>query len=51
MRPNELPDLFAQTIVFCVDQEHASEMRIALKNLNADLAQQFRGYVCRKGER
>ncbi len=30
-------DRFAKTIVFCVDQEHASEMRTALNNLNADL--------------
>ena len=29
-------DRFAKTIVFCVDQEHASEMRTALNNLNAD---------------
>lgn len=30
-------DRFAKTIVFCVDQEHASEMRKALNNLNSDL--------------
>ncbi len=30
-------DRFAKTIVFCVDQEHASEMRTALNNLNDDL--------------
>ena len=30
-------DRFAKTIVFCVDQEHADEMRRALDNLNADL--------------
>jgi type I restriction enzyme, R subunit len=30
-------DRFAKTIVFCVDQEHASEMRVALNNLNSDL--------------
>ncbi|HCE45438.1 MAG TPA: DEAD/DEAH box helicase [Lentisphaeria bacterium] len=30
-------DRFGKTIVFCVDQEHASEMRTALNNLNADL--------------
>ena len=40
-------DRFAKTIVFCVDQEHASEMRAALNNLNADLAQQYPDYVCR----
>ena len=31
-------DRFAKTIVFCVDQEHADEMRRALNNYNADLA-------------
>ena len=30
-------DRFAKTIVFCVDQEHAEEMRRALHNLNTDL--------------
>jgi type I restriction enzyme R subunit len=30
-----------------VDQEHASEMRTALNNLNSDLVQQFPDYVCR----
>jgi len=40
-------DRFAKTIVFCVDQEHASEMRAALNNLNADLVQQSPDYVCR----
>ena len=40
-------DRFAKTIVFCVDQEHASEMRTALNNLNADLVQQHPDYVCR----
>jgi type I restriction enzyme R subunit len=40
-------DRFAKTIVFCVDQEHASEMRTALNNLNADLVKQFPDYVCR----
>ena len=40
-------DRFAKTIVFCVDQEHASEMRAALNNLNADLAVQHPNYVCR----
>ena len=38
---------FAKTIVFCVDQDHASEMRTALSNLNADLVKQFPHYVCR----
>ena len=36
-----------KTIVFCVDQEHASEMRAALNNLNADLAKKYSNYVCR----
>lgn len=40
-------DRFAKTIVFCVDQEHASEMREALVNLNADLVAQYPDYVCR----
>ncbi len=40
-------DRFAKTIVFCVDQEHASEMRAALGNLNSDLVKQYPDYVCR----
>jgi type I restriction enzyme R subunit len=40
-------DRFAKTIVFCVDQEHADEMRRELSNLNADLVQQHPDYVCR----
>lgn len=40
-------DRFAKTIVFCVDQEHASEMRAALSNLNSDLVRQYPDYVCR----
>ncbi len=40
-------DRFAKTIVFCVDQEHADEMRRALNNLNKDLVQQYPDYVCR----
>ena len=40
-------DRFAKTIVFCVDQEHADEMRRELNNLNADLVQQYPDYVCR----
>jgi type I restriction enzyme R subunit len=40
-------DRFAKTIVFCVDQEHADEMRRALNNLNNDLAKQYPDYVCR----
>jgi type I restriction enzyme R subunit len=40
-------DRFAKTIVFCVDQEHASEMRTALGNLNSDLVARHPDYVCR----
>ncbi len=40
-------DRFAKTIVFCVDQEHADEMRRALTNLNADLVRESPDYVCR----
>lgn len=40
-------DRFAKTIVFCVDQEHASEMRTALTNFNTELVAQYPDYVCR----
>ena len=40
-------DRFAKTIVFCVDQEHADEMRRALGNLNSDLVKQHPNYVTR----
>lgn len=40
-------DRFAKTIVFCVDQEHANEMRQMLNNLNADLVKDYPDYVCR----
>jgi type I restriction enzyme R subunit len=40
-------DRWAKTIVFCVDQEHASAMRQALTNLNQDLVAQFPDYVVR----
>ena len=40
-------DRFAKTIVFCVDQEHASEMRHAIASLNTDLVRQYPDYVCR----
>jgi type I restriction enzyme R subunit len=40
-------DRFAKTIVFCVDQEHAHDMRQALSNLNHDLVVQHPDYVCR----
>jgi len=38
---------FAKTIVFCVNQEHADEMRRAVSNLNADLVEQHSHYVVR----
>lgn len=44
-------DRFSKTIVFCVDQEHADEMRRELNNLNADLVTQLKSrgeeYVAR----
>lgn len=40
-------DRFAKTIVFCVDQEHALDMRRELANLNADLVMENPDYVCR----
>ncbi|MEK7316452.1 MAG: DEAD/DEAH box helicase family protein [Candidatus Eisenbacteria bacterium] len=40
-------DRFAKTIVFCVDQEHADEMRRELGNLNTDFLVRFPDYVCR----
>ena len=40
-------DRFAKTLVFCVDQEHAAEMRQELINLNSDLVQQYPDYICR----
>lgn len=40
-------DRFAKTIVFCVDQEHALEMRSALAFHNADLMKERPDYVCR----
>jgi type I restriction enzyme R subunit len=43
----ERTDPFAKTIVFCVDQEHAEEMRRALNNRSADRARQYPDYVCR----
>lgn len=36
-----------KTIVFCVDQEHADQMRRELSNLNADLVKQNPNYVVR----
>ncbi|MBV8226514.1 MAG: DEAD/DEAH box helicase, partial [Verrucomicrobia bacterium] len=40
-------DRFGKTIIFCVDQEHANEMRRAMSNLNADLVKNHSDYVCR----
>ncbi len=40
-------DRFAKALVFCVDQEHAAEMRQELLNLNSDLVKQYPDYVCR----
>ena len=40
-------DPFAKTIVFCVDQEHADQMRQAINNCCSDLAQKYPDYVCR----
>ncbi len=38
---------FDKTIVFCVDQEHADEMRYAINNLSADFAREHPDYVVR----
>lgn len=38
-------DRFAKTIVFCIDIEHAEDMRTALANANADLFAQNNKYV------
>ncbi len=40
-------DPWAKTIVFCVNQEHADQMRRALHNANADLAKDHSNYVVR----
>ncbi|CBE69023.1 Type I restriction enzyme EcoAI R protein (R.EcoAI) [Candidatus Methylomirabilis oxygeniifera] len=40
-------DRFAKTMVFCVDQEHAEDMRAALHKANEDLTQQYPHYVAR----
>jgi type I restriction enzyme R subunit len=40
-------DRFAKTMVFCVDQEHAEDMRSALHKANEDLTQQYPHYVAR----
>ncbi len=43
----ESGDRFQKTMVFCVDQEHASRMRQALINENADLVADNHRYVMR----
>lgn len=40
-------DPFAKTIVFCVDQEHAENMRAALSRCNAEMMKKHHDYVCR----
>jgi type I restriction enzyme, R subunit len=40
-------DRWAKTIVFCVDQEHADEMRRALNNLNTDITKEMSDYIVR----
>jgi len=40
-------DRFAKTMVFCVDQEHAEQMRLALNNANSDLTVKYPHYVAR----
>ena len=40
-------DRMAKTVVFCVDQEHADQMRRALHNANSDLTTQHPNYVVR----
>ncbi len=41
----KITDRLSKTIVFCVDIEHASRMREALVNENADLVQENRKYI------
>ena len=43
----EIGDRFQKTIIFCVDQEHAARMRLALVNENADLVDENHRYVMR----
>ena len=40
-------DRFSKTIVFCVDQEHAEEMRKAINNCNTDIVKENPDYVVR----
>ena len=43
----ESGDRFQKSIVFCVDQEHAGRMRVALTNENSDLAKLNHRYAMR----
>jgi type I restriction enzyme, R subunit len=40
-------DRMAKTIIFCVDQDHAAEMRTQLHNLNLDISREHTNYVVR----
>lgn len=40
-------DRYGKTMVFCVNQDHASAMRSALAKLSPDLVQKHPDYVCR----
>jgi type I restriction enzyme R subunit len=40
-------DPWAKTIVFCVDQEHAEEVRSKLSNLNSEIVREHPDYVVR----
>src|ERR1017187_1808543 len=40
-------DRFVKTIVFCVDQEHAEDMRKAINNCNTDIVKENPDYVVR----
>jgi type I restriction enzyme R subunit len=40
-------DRYGKSLVFCVDQEHADEMRRTIANLNMDMVQRHPDYVCR----
>ncbi len=40
-------DPMAKTIVFCVDEDHAERMRIALVNENAEMCKKYPDYVVR----
>ncbi len=44
MKQNET---WAKTILFCVDQEHADDMRRLLNNMNSDIAKEHPDYVVR----